>query len=124
MIAALLAYLRWIDAWRAVPPLFHRSDLVELREAADLAGRNLDRLNLPPRVPRMTIVDAETIEDVARYGAGSVFVAVGALAVGDVVLLREWQSKRTIEVRVSEVAPHSGASDWVEVEVFDRSAAC
>ncbi len=69
----------------------------------------------------MTIVDAETIEDVARYGAGSVFVAVGALAVGDVVLLREWQSKRTIEVRVSEVAPHSGVSDWVQVEVFDRS---
>lgn len=72
----------------------------------------------------MTIVDSETIEDVARYGAGSVCVAVGALAVGDVVLLREWQSKRTIEVRVAEVARHSNASDLVQVEVFDRRLPC
>ena len=64
----------------------------------------------------MTIVDAETIEDVARYGAGSVFVAVGTLAVGDVVTLREWQSDRVIEAVVAQVAPHSGLADWVEVE--------
>ena len=67
----------------------------------------------------MIVIDADTIEDLARAGTGSVFVALRGLAVGDVLILRERHTRRTLEVRVDDIGASEDGAALIGVSVYD-----